>query len=68
MFKKYLSLENPKDKIFRCSRINKTKYSVRLLKITLGRYKNDNNNLMIQLTDVFGALFMCDWISNFYLQ
>ena len=29
-----------------------------LNRITLGRHKSDNNNRMIQLTDVFRALFI----------
>ncbi len=32
--------------------------------ITLGRRKSDNNNRMIQLTDVFCALFIYNWASH----
>jgi hypothetical protein len=32
--------------------------------ITLGRHKSDNNNRMIQLTDVFCALFIYNWASH----
>jgi hypothetical protein len=32
--------------------------------ITAGRHKSDNNNRMIQLTDVFCELFIYDWVSN----
>jgi hypothetical protein len=35
-----------------------------LNRITSGRHKSDNNNRMIQLTDVFCALSIYDWASN----
>ncbi len=39
-----------------------------LSRITLGRHKSDNNNRMIQLTDVFCALFISNWGSHIWLQ
>ncbi len=35
-----------------------------LNRITLGQHNSDNNNRMIQLTDVFCALFKYYWASN----
>ncbi len=35
---------------------------------TLGQYKSDNNNRMIQLTDVHCVLLRYKWASNFWLQ
>jgi hypothetical protein len=35
-----------------------------LNRITLGQHKSDNNNRMIQLTDVFCVLFINKWASH----
>ncbi len=36
-----------------------------LNRITLGQHKNDNNNRMIQLTDLFCVLIRNKWASDF---
>jgi hypothetical protein len=36
-----------------------------LNRITLGQHTNDNNNRMIQLTDVFCVMLRYTWASNF---
>ncbi len=44
--------EKNRDKIIQCPPLNR---------ITLGRHESDNNNRMIQLTDVFCVLFIYIW-------
>ncbi len=39
-----------------------------LNRITLGQHESDNNNRMIQLTDVICVLLSYKWASNFLLH
>ena len=55
-------LENNLDqltKVIQCPQLNR---------ITLGRHKTDNNNRLIQLTDVFCALLIYTWANDIWLQ
>ena len=39
-----------------------------LIRITMGQHKSDNNNRMIQLTDIFCVLFVYKGATNIWLH